>query len=252
MSSVYSSTAGKRRSSRYRKTARAGSEGVLHHAPVDAFAAVVAETHELASRRDRLAIGVDGPDAAGKSTFSDRLAASLDLAVVRASLDDFQHPREERYRRGRFSPEGYYLDSFDQPAARRVLLDPFLAGAGTVRTATFDYRSDMAVEDATAAVPQRAVLIVDGMFLLRRELRDSWALSLYLHVSGDESSRRGRERDGAMVGGYAVEQLYRERYLPAQSLYTAEVNPHEVADIVLDNSDVTHPLIVRWNPPAPT
>ncbi len=43
-------------------------------------------------------------------------------------------------------------------------------------------------------------LIVDGVFLLSPELRSVWALSVYLHVSGDESLRRGWERDGALIG----------------------------------------------------
>lgn len=218
----------------------------MHDAAVDGLAAVLAQVHDLASRRGRIAVGVDGPDAGGKSTFSDRLAASLDVAVLRVSLDDFQRPREERYRRGRFSPEGYFLDSFDHAAARRVLLDPFLAGADAVRTATFDYRSDTSVEGAVAQVPTDAVLIVDGVFLLRPELRSAWTLSVYLHVSGDESLRRGTERDV----GDAVEQLYRERYVPAQSIYTAEVKPREIADIVLDNTDPTRPVIISWKPSA--
>lgn len=222
----------------------------MHDEHVDALAAVLVQAHDLATRRNRVAIGVDGPDAAGKSTFADRLAALMGLAVLCASLDDFQRPREERYRRGRFSPQGYYLDGFDHAAARRVLLDPFLAGAGTVRTGTFDYRADTAIEEAVAEVPSRAVLIIDGVFLLRPELRCAWALSVYLHVSGDESLRRGRERDGGLVGGDAIEQLYHERYLPAQALYTAEIGPREVAHIVLDNGDPTRPLIVSWNPPA--
>lgn len=211
---------------------------------MNALAAVRAQVHDLATRHDRVAIGVDGPDAAGKSTFADRLAESLDLAVLRASFDDFQRPREERYRRGRLSPEGYYRDAFDHVAAKRVLLDPFLTGADTVRTATFDYRSDTAVEESLAEVPSRAVLIVDGVFLLRPELRSAWTLSVYLHVSGDESLRRGMKRDG----GDAVEQLYRDRYLPAQSIYEAEVDPRKVADIVLDNMDATRPVVTSWNP----
>ena len=94
------------------------------------------------------------------------------------------------------------------------------------------------------------MLIVDGVFLLRPELRSAWTLSAYLHVSGDESLRRGRERDRGLVSGDAIDQLYRERYLPARSLYTEEISPREVAHIVVDNRDATRPLLPSWNPPA--
>jgi uridine kinase len=70
---------------------------------------------------------VDGIDGAGKTTFADELAAVLrdrGHAVIRALVDGFHNPREVRYRRGRRSAVGYYLDSFDYDRLRRVLLDP--------------------------------------------------------------------------------------------------------------------------------
>ena len=39
----------------------------------------------LLRSRDRVLVAIDGPDAAGKTTFADALAASIDAPVVRAS-----------------------------------------------------------------------------------------------------------------------------------------------------------------------
>jgi uridine kinase len=47
--------------------------------------------------------------------FADELAAALGRAgrpVLRASVDDFHRPRAERYRRGRESAVGYWLDAY--------------------------------------------------------------------------------------------------------------------------------------------
>ena len=60
-------------------------------------------------------VGIDGPDVAGKTTLADVLATALATALAgalpgevhRASVDDFARPPEERYRRGRLSPEGF-------------------------------------------------------------------------------------------------------------------------------------------------
>jgi uridine kinase len=57
-------------------------------------------------------VGVDGVDAAGKTTLADGLAAHVPGAE-RLSADDFLRAPEERYRQGRESPQGYYEDSFD-------------------------------------------------------------------------------------------------------------------------------------------
>lgn len=148
----------------------------LHHVQL-----AIPEVHRFAGRRSRVVIGVDGSAAAGKSMFSARLVDSVMPRVVRASLDDFQRPREDRYRRGHLSLEGYYFDAFDYAAAQALLIQPFLLGAEVVHTAVFDYWSNAAIEDAIAHVPRRVVLIVDGVFLHRAELRPAWTLSLYLH-----------------------------------------------------------------------
>src|ERR687887_2529237 len=72
-------------------------------------------------------VAIDGPDAAGKTTLTDELAARLrarQRVVIRASIDGFHRPRAERYRRGGESPHGDYNHSFDFYSPRGHLLDP--------------------------------------------------------------------------------------------------------------------------------
>src|SRR5688572_19102989 len=100
--------------------------------------------------RGRLIVAVDGPDGAGKTTFADDLAHELERrghATVRASIDGFHRPSSFRYRKGRFSPEGCYEDSYDYWVLRRVLREPFRLGGSTAFvTAAFDYVRDVQVE----------------------------------------------------------------------------------------------------------
>lgn len=74
----------------------------------------------------------------------------------------------------------------------------------------------------------------------------STTLSLYLHVCDDECLRRGTTRDVDRGSPHEVELLYRERYLPGQAVYRAAADPRNVAHIVLDNSNVQRPVILRW------
>src|SRR5437763_3560056 len=89
-----------------------------------ARAAVVAELVETIAavcRPHPVRVAIDGPDAAGKTTLADELAAGLrgrGREAIRASIDGFHRPRAARYRRGPDSPEGYYEDSFDYAAPR--------------------------------------------------------------------------------------------------------------------------------------
>ena len=142
-------------------------------------------------------MAVDGVDAAGKTTLADELAMLLPRAA-RLCADDFLRPPEERYRQGRYSPAGYYEDSFDHDRLRRAVL-------------------------ATDAL-----LIVDGIFLLRPELNDLWDFRIFVQVELEESIRRGVARDGA-----ETEDLYRRRYAPGQRLYLESVRPTDLADVVV-------------------
>jgi len=149
-------------------------------------------------RGGRLLVAVDGRDGAGEDPCSpDALADVLredGSSVFRASADDFHRPRAERYARGRASAEGHYRDSYDNDALLERLLRPFRAGAGFV-TAVHDLEEDRAVEVAADVAPADAVLVVDGLFLLRPELRDVWNWSVWLDVPLDRRIRsHGRTR----------------------------------------------------------
>jgi uridine kinase len=193
-------------------------------------------------------VAVDGPDAAGKTTLADSVASNLRLrgrTVLRATVDDFQRPRAERYRRGKYSSEGYYRDSFDYSALKRLLLEPLGPGGDSAyRTATFDYLRDSEQVGAVGVAPPNAVLIVDGVFLLRPELAAEWDLSVFVSVTADETLRRALIRDTKLFGSTEeVERRYRERYIPAQSLYFEEARPTDAATIIVANDDPAHPSL---------
>ena len=190
--------------------------------------------------RGRTIIAVDGPDAAGKTTLADDLAVEIRKRrhdVYRASVDDFHRPRELRYRQGRTSPAGYYADAFDYSLLRRVLIEPFrLNGATGFVLAGFDLERDRPLESRWTTGPADAILIVDGVFLQRPELRGMWNAVVYVDVSAAERDRRYLERDGIEPTSELA-----ARYNGAQKLYLKEAKPRESATIVIDNSDPESP-----------
>src|SRR5580704_5788937 len=121
-----------------------------------------------------LRVAVDGPPAAGKTTLADELALLLRARgrkVIRASTESFHLPRAQRYRRGEFSPKANYHDSFDYDTLRRVLLAPLgLDGERRYQAAVYDIETDTAVSPPVTTASADAVLLLDGVFLLRPEL----------------------------------------------------------------------------------
>jgi len=197
----------------------------------------------------RVIIAVDGIDGAGKTVFADALAeifAEVGTAVLRASIDGFHRPRVERYERGRQSPEGFYLDSYDYPTFRRVLIDPFREGWQTnaatgVQLEAFDVRRDAPVESVWVTAPRDAVLIIDGIFLHRPELKGLWNWSVWLEVTPEVATARMAERDG---GDPDPASPSNARYRQGQELYLRDAKPREKASVIVDNNDPAHPVRV--------
>src|ERR1035437_2119274 len=88
----------------------------------------------LSRLHDRVVVGIDGPDGAGKTTLPRRLNEAPQVKTLQACVDGFNRPRAQRYRRGELSPDGSYLDSFDYLALRNDCLLPFLGGQSALRT----------------------------------------------------------------------------------------------------------------------
>jgi uridine kinase len=186
-------------------------------------------------------VAVDGVDGAGKSTFADALAEVLPYPVVRASVDGFHRPRALRYARGRDSPEGFFLDSYDYPALRSALLDPFRRPS-PVRTAVFDHRSDSPVHEPPVRPVPGTVLVLDGLFLHRPELLDCWDLSVFLSVPFEVTFARMAVRDGCPPDPSDPSNL---RYVAGQRLYLASA-PADHASVLIDNSG--DPVVLRSCP----
>jgi uridine kinase len=194
-------------------------------------------------------VAIDGVDAAGKTTLADELAPvmeALGRPVVRASIDGFHNSAAVRRKRGSLSPEGYYHDSFNYPALLEVLLQPLGPGGSLAfRRAIFDFRIDTAVDTPFERATPDAILILDGVFLLRPELSGHFDFSIFLRADFDVTLARAEKRDAAFMGTpEEVRRRYHERYIPGQQLYLTAVQPERCASMVIDNNEPAQPIIL--------
>jgi uridine kinase len=132
------------------------------------------------------------------------------------SMDDYQAETEQRHRRGRYSPEGYYHDAIDRAAF-------FTALAGL---------------DSTPGL----IVLVDGVFLLRPELNATWDYRIFVDVDLDIAYERGIIRDLSWMGEEEeTRRRYELRYIPGERLYLDEVRPLDIADAVIENTNPDAP-----------
>ena len=198
-------------------------------------------------------VAIDGVDGAGKTHFADELAGVLGASgrsVIRASVDGFHNPRSIRYRLGRDSPEGFFEDSYDYAQLKAVLLDPLSpGGSGHYRAAVFDHRSDSPVSAPSRVASPADILVLDGIFLHRPELRAYWDYSIFLEVAFAVSIPRGAQRG---EGSPDPEAASNQRYVRGQEIYLRGCEPARFATVTINNDDLFAPYIVMPSAPDAT
>lgn len=197
----------------------------------------------LRARSGRTLVGIDGLDGSGKATFADDIAAMVAEcggSTIRISLLNYLNPQSVRYAQGRTSPRGFYEDSYDYQRFHDEVLEPLgREGSGRYRTAAYDLAAEAPVRSPWLVAPDDAVVVIDGLFLHRREFATSrtqkvWDYSVLLEVPFEEAYRRLSQRDGLSPDPHAPSNA---RYYEGQLLYQRECHPLQKADLVIENSD---------------
>jgi uridine kinase len=193
-----------------------------------------------------LRVAVDGVDGAGKTVFADELApflASSGRQIIRTGVDFFHNPRAVRYRLGATSPEGFFRDSYNYELLKTALLKPLEAG-GTreFRRAAFDHRTDSPIAAPLEVAAPDSILLFDGIFLHRSELREFWEFSIFLEVPFSVSVPRYTARDG---GPSDPLDISNRRYIEGQKLYLSQCRPRDWAKIVVNNEDLEKPYLIN-------
>lgn len=182
------------------------------------FLPLLTRLDRLLAQGGRVVLAIDGRCGSGKTTLAALLSTLYCCAAVH--MDDFFLPPALRTPERLAAPGGnVHYERFLEEVAPRLR-----AGrAFTYRR--FDCgRMALAGEVAVADAP---LLLVEGSYALRPELRPCYDLSVFLTVSPEEQRRRILARDGA-------EQLERfcTRWIPMEERYFAACTVQADSDLV--------------------
>ena len=196
-----------------------------------------------------LIVGITGMDTSGKSQLATALAAELGRRgqprqLVR--IDDFHHPRSHRYRSDLPEPEQYYQHSIDFTRCADEVLRPIRTDGRLDKQFTLlDVAEDTYTLHRGYSVSAETIVLVEGVFLFRPEIRELIEMFVSLVVREDVVLDRARIRD-VPAQGEDVLRKYHTKYLPAQRSYLAQYPSARYAEVVVDNSDWTTPVVERW------
>jgi uridine kinase len=196
-------------------------------------------------------IAIDGGSAVGKTTLTAELQPLVEArnrTVISASIDDFHRPKSDRYARGRYSAMACYHDTFNYERLRSDLVEPFKAGRPFL-TAIFDAYHDRPLQPPTITAPDDALLLFEGVWLMRPELDAYWDYRILITAEWHVVAERGIERDLAWGGTREeIQKLYETRYLPADKLYLDSVQPHLKANVIINNTNSTRRIFTFRRP----
>lgn len=165
-------------------------------------------------------IALSGPDCAGKSTLAADIQEQLNLfnlSVRLLSIDTFLIPRHLRVPNSSEFIE-YFENAFDYSALVKVLEST--------------RRSSPTFSSNSPALKQPDILLVEGVFLLRRELYQWWNLTVWIEINTSVIINRAIKRDSEYFGDEkTVRRVYKTRCLPAQHYHMQRDLPRQVADI---------------------
>ena len=164
-------------------------------------------------------------DGVGADALADSLVDGLGAqgrAPLRVRGADFQRPAGERYAHGREDPDAFRDGWLDVGALRREVLD----GGATWLPALRDAARDRSARVPRQPLPPRAVLLVDGLFLLGLGLPAE--LVVHVALSPAALTRRGVP----------------DWQLPAFRSYDELARPGELCDVLVRGEDPRRPAVL--------
>lgn len=203
---------------------------------------------------ERAIVALDGPDGVGKTRLAGELVALAPHVAGRqvhaVSVDGFHRPREQRYARGRTGVT-YYEDAFDYDALREHVLHPFRAG-GPVVPEVWDVEADRPAVARPVTLAEDALLLVEGVFLRRPELRGEWDATCLLLAPAHVTVPRGNARfpRRRVEGDENPSHPANARYVEAHRLYRLQARTWQPTWIV-DNTDLPRPELIVPDPDEP-
>ena len=187
-------------------------------------------------RQARL-IAVSGIDASGKGYVTAKVAGALSATGARVAsigIDGWLNLPAVRF--SKVDPGRHFYQHalrFDEMFSQ--LVEPL------VRDGAVDCEANYAEETAVAYRKQRYAfsdvdtVLLEGIFLLRRDLQPRYDLTVWVECSFETALRRAVARGQEGLPPAETIAAFQSIYFPAERIHLAEDDPQASADIVFEN-----------------
>lgn len=179
-------------------------------------------------------VGIDGLGGSGKTTLARSLKQELILAkcdAVILHMDDYIVEKSERYGTGNEEWYEYYALQWNIEQLRKELFQRLHGGCNSITLPFYESSADSVVSKPFYLDGVRVVLI-EGVFLQRKEWRDFFDFVIFLDCPSELRSERVIGRDTYLGDERARVEKYKRRYWLAEDHYLLLENPAGKADYI--------------------
>lgn len=165
--------------------------------------------NELLMKKNRVIIAIDGPCASGKSTLADELAKTFNGIVFH--MDDFFLPIELKTK-DRLSEIGgnVHYERFEEEVLQKL---------NNVKLSYQKYNCQIEELEDTQTVDLPRVIIIEGSYSLRKDLRDYYDVKVLLQIDSKLQVSRLKSRNERLLPRFINEWIPLEnRYFNHEKL----------------------------------
>ncbi|HXE76375.1 MAG TPA: uridine kinase [Candidatus Xenobia bacterium] len=197
----------------------------------------VLERRRRAPAAQSLLVALSGIDGAGKGYLGEQLDAALrgrGLNAVLITIDPWLNLPSVRFSDER-PAEHFYANAirFDEMFEKLVL--PLKQDRSVRVEAGFAEETSTEFRRHTYEFNDVDVIVLEGIYLLRRDLRRHYDLSIWIECSFETALERALRRGQEGLPPAETIRAYQTIYFPAQLIHFALDEPWAAADLVISN-----------------
>lgn len=192
----------------------------------------------VAPERRSLLVGLSGIDGSGKGFVAKQIEARLaqhSIAAANINVDGWLNLPDRRFNSSR-PAEHFYENAirFDELFAKLLLP---LREQRTLNLVTNFAEGETAksYRQRTYSFKNVGVVLVEGIFLFKREQRKLFDLAIWVDCSFPTALSRALARAQEGLSPAETIRAYETIYFPAQKIHFDRDNPRETAHLIIDN-----------------
>ena len=204
---------------------------------IDEVVARVLRQRALIPEARSLLVGVSGIDGCGKGYIAKQIEARLgqhSIAAANINVDGWLNLPEKRF--NMIKPAEHFYGNairFDELFAKLLLPLKKHRSANLIADCTKETARNYSKR--TYSFKNIDVVLVEGIFLFKREYRGPFDLAVWVDCSFATALARALVRAQEGLSPAETIHAYQTIYFPAQKIHFTRDNPRETADLILNN-----------------